>query len=137
MKYFFLLPLTFVLISILACNDDDPLTYDYHAHFMQPSAADKHLGDVLFIDIEFESHSGEAIEHINIRIRDKANTVEVYNQPDDPHIGGVSDYEFHDQFVISAANGLTTGDWVLEAYVWGIDEGQEQIVETVEFTVLP
>ncbi|HUR30080.1 MAG TPA: hypothetical protein VMZ69_01540 [Saprospiraceae bacterium] len=122
----------------ISCNDnDDPVAYEYHAHVMQPSSADKHLGDILFIDVEFESHSGEKVEHINIKIHNKANTVVVYDKPDDPHVSQGSDYEFQDQFVLSTANGITVGDWVLEATVWGIDEGQEQVVETVEFHVNP
>ena len=134
--------LFFVLLTgcsfLVSCSDnDDPILYEYHSHIMQPSGADKHIGDVLFIDVEFESHTGEDVEHINIKIRDKANTVVVYDKPDDPHIGGVSDYEFQDQFVLSAANGITPGDWIIVATVWGIDESPQQVIEEVEFRVLP
>jgi hypothetical protein len=121
----------------VSCNGDDPLSYDYHAHIMQPSGANKQMGDVLFMDIEFESHTGEKVEHINIKLRDKANTVVVYDKPDDPHVSQGSNYEFQDQFVLSQANGISPGDWVLEATVWGIDEDQDQVVETVEFHVNP
>lgn len=128
----------FVCLLALSCSTgDDPVSYDYHAHIMQPSSANKHLGDVLFISIEFESHTGESIEHIKVRIYNKDTQLEIYNEPDDPHIGGAADYEFEDEFVLSAANGVTTGDWVIEATVWGMDEGQDQVEETVEFTILP
>ena len=121
-----------------ACSDHDAIVaYDYHSHIKQPSNADKHMGDVLFIDVEFESHSGEKVEHINIRIRNKANTIVVYDKPDDPHVSQGSDYEFQDQFMLTEANGITPGDWVIIATVWGIDESQDQVEELVEFTVLP
>ena len=124
---------------MLACEDDtEPIIYDYHAHIAQPSSADKTMGDVLFIQVEFESHTGEAVEHINIRIRDKANTVIVYDEPADAHIDGdFADFEYSDQFMLTAANGISPGEWVLEATVWGMDEGQDQVTETVEFTVNP
>ncbi len=139
MKTLFLSALAFVSIALASCkNTDDPVSYDYHSHIMQPSTADKNIGEVLSIAVEFESHTGEAVEHINIRIHNKANTVEVYNKPDDPHVdSGVSVYEFEDQIVLSAANGFTAGDWVLVATVWGKDEGQDEVVETVEFHVHP
>jgi hypothetical protein len=69
-------------------------SYEYHAHIMQPSSADKHLGDILVIHVEFESHTGEAVEHINVRIFNKATNVVVYDQPSDAHLGiGSASYD--------------------------------------------
>jgi len=128
-----------VSLSWLACGkDDNPVSYDYHSHIMQPSSASKHMGDVIFIQVEFESHTGEAVEHINIRLYNKDNLSVVYNQPQNAHIaGGAADYEFQDQFILSEANGVSPGDWVLEATVWGADEGQDLVIETIEFSILP
>jgi hypothetical protein len=138
MKSLILLFSFFLCISLLSCStSDDPVSYEYHAHIMQPSSADKHLGDIMFIRVEFESHTGESIEHIKIRLYNKDTQLEVYNEPDDPHIGGPADYEFEDEFVLSGANTVTTGNWVLEATVWGMDEGQDQVKETVEFEIIP
>ena len=132
--------LTFALLSFVSCKDDDGdvTSYDYHSHILQPSSSDKSMGETLFIHVEFESHTGENVEHINVRIRNKANTAEVYNMPADPHLsGGVSVYEFQDQVVLSAANGFSAGDWVMTATVWGEDEGQDLETETVEFHIHP
>ena len=136
---FLILLATTLSFSLASCEkDDDPVSYDYHAHIAQPSSADKNIGDILFIDVEFESHAGEAVEHINVRIFNKATLTQVYNKPSDPHLDGdVSVYQFQDQITLSTANGFSGGDWVIEATVWGHDEGQDEVVETVEFHIHP
>ena len=95
------------------------------------------MGDVRFIQVECESHTGEDIEHINIRLRKADNSAGVYNKPFDPHLGGVNDYEYTDTFELTTANGVGPGAWVLEATVWGADEGQDQVKETVESHIHP
>jgi hypothetical protein len=136
-------PLIFLLVmsslSFWSCDkdDNDPLTYDYHSHIQQPSSADKQMGETLFIQVEFESHTGEDVEHINVRIFKADNSVEAYNKPADPHIGGVSVYEYQDQIALTTANGFSAGDWVIEARVWGHDEGQDEEMERVEFHIHP
>lgn len=139
MKSAILYLLCFSLIILSSCEKDegDPVTYDYHAHIMQPSSSDKQMGDVLFIQVEFESHTGEDVEHINIKLRKADNSAVVYNKPFDPHIGEVSDYEYTDTFDLTTANGVGPGDWVLEATVWGADEGQDQVTEIVTFHIHP
>jgi len=123
----------------LSCKDDgDVVSYDYHAHIMHPSSANKNMGDILPIQVEFESHAGEAVEHINIRIFNKTNLTEVYSEPSDPHLnGGDPVFMFEDQVQLTAANGFSAGDWIIEATVWGHDDGQDQVTEKVEFHVNP
>jgi hypothetical protein len=126
---------TFLLVS---CKDDDNpvVNYEYHAHIMQPSTADKQIGDVMFIQIEFESHSGENVEHINVRIFNKNTNIIVYDKPSDPHIAQSGDnYAYEDQITLSAANGFSEGDWVLEAKVWGAEHEQDLVTESVEFHI--
>jgi len=38
---------------------------------------------------------------------------------------------------LTAANGFSAGDWIIEATVWGHDDGQDQVTEKVEFHVNP
>lgn len=125
------------LVFMLSCKKDTVVVaYEYHAHIMEPSSAAKNLGNVLHIHIEFESHTGEAVEHINIRIFNKVTQIIVYDQPADSHVGNSSDtYDFEDQVILSTANGFSTGDWVLEARVWGVEHEQDQVVERVEFHI--
>jgi len=123
---------------IVSCKDDDNpvVDYAYHAHIMQPSSADKQIGDVMFIQVEFESHTGENIEHINIRIFNKNTNIIVYDKPSDPHIGHNGDnYDYEDQITLSAANGFSEGDWVIEAKVWGAEHEQDLETESVEFHI--
>ncbi|MDQ3016617.1 MAG: hypothetical protein M3R25_07865 [Bacteroidota bacterium] len=105
---------------------------------MQPSGPDKSPGDVLFIDIEFESHTGENVEHINVKIVDDVSSAIVYSMPDDAHVPDyIGTYEFTDQITLSTANGFYSGDWVLETSFWCEHESQEAEVERVEFHVKP
>ncbi len=130
---------SYALFSACKNDDDTSVDYDYHAHILSPDPTEKHLGDVLHIEVDFESHTGEAIHHINIRIYNKATKAVVYNEPADAHVfapGG--SYKFETDFTLSAANGFSEHtDWVLEAKVWGEKDGEAEEVSTVEFHVLP
>jgi hypothetical protein len=127
----------FTLLLISCKDDDNPVVdYEYHAHIHQPSSADKQIGDVMFIEIEFESHTGENVEHINVRIFNKNTNIIVYDKPSDPHIAHNGDnYLYEDQITLSAANGFSEDDWVLEAKVWGAEHEQDLVTESVEFHI--
>ena len=128
----------FAFVSCKDGDDDDVITYEYHAHIMEPSSAGKTLGDILVIHVEFESHTGEDVEHINVRIFNKATNVVVYDKPSDAHVGnGSASYDFEDQVTLSAANGFSAGDWNLQAKVWGAEHEQDLETETVEFHIHP
>ncbi len=140
MKPFFLTILSFCFLSFFACKDDDEPTsiYEYHVHIHEPTTAAKQLGDTLDIEVEFESHTGEPVHHINVRIYNKSTLVEVYNLPVEPHVHDVTGaHTYTDQFVLSTANGLSEGDWVLEGKVWGHEDGLEETTEKVEFHINP
>jgi hypothetical protein len=118
-------------------HDHDSTDYDYHAHIHSPNADDKNVDGALAIEVEFESHTGETVHHIQVRIYNKATNMEIYKKPTDAHIHEESGkYTFEDNFVLSAANGVTADtDWVLEAKVWGHEDGEAEVMETVEFHV--
>jgi len=128
---------------LAACNKRDdmatPDEFDYHVHVHSPDGTDKHIDDTLDIDIEFESHTGMTVHHINVRIYNKTTGTEIYSKPDEPHVHESDGlYEYTDTFVLSAANGVTgDSDWVLEAKVWGHDDGVSEVSESVELYVLP
>lgn len=140
MKKYFLGSLAIALFVFIACNHDDEPTsiYEYHVHIHAPDSLAKTLGDTLPIEVEFESHTGETIHHINVRIFNKTTLAEVYNLPVDPHLDDPSGaYTYTDQFVLSAANGLSEGDWILEGKVWGHEDGVEETYGRVEFHINP
>ncbi|MEE9439799.1 MAG: hypothetical protein V3V14_12410 [Saprospiraceae bacterium] len=132
-----LLSFTFILSS---CGDDtDEKKFDYHAHIHSPNMDDKHVDDDLNIIIEFESHTGEPVHHINIKIYNKADNTIVYNKPSEAHVHATDGkITFEDDFILSNENGVEEHtDWVLEAKVWGDGEGIEEEIETVTFHVHP
>jgi hypothetical protein len=138
MKYYFLFFSTLFATFLFSCkdDDDDTLIYEYHAHIHHPDTLARNIGDTLEIEVEFESHTGQPVHHINVRIFRKSDNTVVYNKPDEAHIHETSGaYTYEDHFVLSAANGLTAGDWILEATVWGESDGQEETSEQVEFHI--
>lgn len=139
MKHFFILMITLGVMTVFACKDDEPTgIYEYHAHIHSPDSTDRVVGDTLPIEVDFESHTGETIHHINVRIYNKSTLTEVYNKPTEPHVHDTSGaYTYEDQFVLSAANGVSAGTWVLVATVWGDQDGEEEESEEVEFQVKP
>lgn len=125
------------LITFLSCKDDvADTTYEYHAHVYKPDSAVKHLGDSMPIEIEFESHTGETVHQINVRIYNATTFQEVYNKPADSHVNDPDgQHLFEDSVTLSAANGFAVGDWILEAKVWGETDGEQEEVEQVQFHI--
>lgn len=141
MKHVFLALSVAIVCIAYGCKDDVAMEpeFDYHAHIHSPNTMAKHIDDVLHIDVEFESHTGMTVHHINVRIFNKATGVDVYNKPDDPHVHESSGtYPYEDDFSLSVANGvIADADYILEAKVWGHDDGVEEVMEQVEFHVEP
>jgi hypothetical protein len=125
------------LLVFISCKSDNGLVYDYLVQINKPTTVDKHLGDLLPIEIYYESRTGEEVHHINITIYNKITHQIVYDKPHDPHLDVPVSYTFTDNFTLSSANGLAEGDWVLEAKVWGHEDGAEVTSETIEFHILP
>ena len=131
---------------ILSCGQDDDggtnpdvTDYSYHAHVHSPNSDDKHLGDKMEIHVEFESHTGEAVHHVNVRIYNKSDETELYNQPEEAHVHEMDGvYEFSDEITLSEANGFSEhSNYILEAKVWGHDDTEGEVSETVEFHIHP
>ncbi len=120
-------------------KDEAQPAHEYHAHIHSPNTVDKHLNDALDIEVDFEDHTGNTVHHIQIRIYNKLTLAEVYLMPSEPHVHATSgEYTFTDTFDLTEANGITPdSDWVLEAKVWGEEDGELEEVETVEFHVQP
>jgi len=136
--FYFLVSLSLILSS--CSKDENPVAidYSYHAHIDSPDATDKSLGDTLIIHVEFESHTGETIHYANVRIYNKDNGTELYSKPDDIHVDEESGvFVWEDTLVLSSSNGFSAGShYVFEAKVWGDNDGDGEVIETVEFHVM-
>ncbi|HEX5624862.1 MAG TPA: hypothetical protein VFX48_02500 [Saprospiraceae bacterium] len=137
--------LFFGLVSLLAvlgwsCSEShDDLAYEYHAHILLPDSTLKTFNDSMPIKVDFESHTGAPVHHIQLRIFNKSSLVEVYKKPEQEHVHAVSgEYLFQDVVLLNAANGFSPGsNWILEARVWGEEDGEEESVSTLEFQIKP
>ena len=136
-KYIFIT--AFFSVVIAACKKDEVVTttYEYHAHIESPDNALKHLGDSLHIHVNFESHTGETIHHINVKISNKATGAVIYNKPSEAHVHAQSgEYTYEDVIVMNTANGFVVNtNYILEAKVWAETDGEQEESETVEFHV--
>lgn len=131
-----------LVLVIASCGDDDKpdvIDFDYHAHINQPTTDDKHVNDALSIVVNFESHAGETVHHVNVRIYNKEDGTEVYNAPTDAHVHNEEgEFEYTDTFMLTNDNGVEAhSDWIMEAKVWGDGEGIGEVIEMVEFHVHP
>ena len=139
MKYPLFLSFLGALLVLTACQKEDPnqtIDYAYHAHIQSPLSLDKNRGQLLHLKVLFESHSGEPVHHIQVRIYKKADNTEVYNEPEKANVRAVDgEYLFEDTIELSPTNGFEDGHYVMEAKVWGEATGEGEELETVEFHV--
>ena len=139
MKNILFVILILAIAFFSACDKTPIIDYDYHAHILSPSQDNKTVGDTVHIVIDFESHTGETIHHIKVRLYDTEFGTEIFNYPSDPHVGETSgSYDLHEHVVLAESAGVTGHtNWVLEAKVWGENDGDGEVIETVQFHVMP
>jgi len=137
-KIVIMFALAFGILFLNACEKHPEEKYDYHVHINKPGTEDKKVGESIHLHIDFESHTEEKVHHVNVRIFNKETKAEIYNEPSDAHVHADGEYPHHDDFVLSADNGVEGHtDWVLEAKVWAHEDGEAEVVETLEFHVHP
>ncbi|MBP8726226.1 MAG: hypothetical protein KBF37_05465 [Saprospiraceae bacterium] len=122
------------------CDDDGPAAsfYEYHAHIHSPEAAAIYgMGDTLVIDVEFESHTGNAVHNVKVSILDLQTNKVIYDQPTDPHVhAGSGSYAFNRNIILTDAAGYAAGkSYRLTAKVWGPSAGEEETTGTVSFSI--
>lgn len=133
----------FSILAFPACdhNDDHHMEseFEYHAHIHSPGIQDFHIGDVLEIDVDFESHTGMTIHHINVTIVALPGGDTLYTKPPDAHVHGESgSYQFVDHLDLNQDNGfMANGNYMLQARVWGHHDNPEEAMESVDFSILP
>ena len=135
MKKLLVFGLIFGIFMFNACKDDDPVTTesDYQINFMDPASnASLHVGDMLHVHIEFTEHSGGTVHHINVRAYNKATGDEIFNTPAEEHVHAASPYSFEYEILL---DGVAPGTYVIEAKVWGHDDGVAEVSDSREFTV--
>ena len=108
----------------------------YQVNFISPEYQTYHLGDTLFIHIEFRELSGGTIYHINVRMYNRSNGEEIYNEPPSTSISDTDGlYFFYDEFVLN--DMPAEGIWVLEASAWGNEDRIFEAREAMEIFIEP
>ncbi len=130
------------LILFQSCHDHDSHNHDedvvseYSISINSPSASAKTVGDTLFIDIDFEEEHEETVHHINVEVFNALDSTIVYAEPVEAHIHATSGFHnFLDQIILTTS--FANKDWVLQAKVWGHDDGIAEISEKINFHVNP
>jgi len=135
MKNLVYLFLLFGLAFFNACKSDEVNSAtEYLVHINSPAANTvKKVGEDLPVKVTFEEQNGGTVHHINVRIFNKVTNAEVYNKPAEAHVHTAASYTFEDNVTLHVA----AGDYVLEAKVWGHDDGVAETIEKVAFKVEP
>ncbi len=135
---------SFILCSlfIVSCHDhdshdhNDEVVTEYSIDVNEPDNEDKSVGDTLYLDISFNEENGEIVHHVNVQIKNVADSSVVYSKPTEAHVHESSGmYHFSDK--IHLDNSFGNADWELEAKVWGHDDGLGLIIEKINFHVNP
>ena len=136
---FFALFSGIVLFSACTQKEED-MVFMYHATIMAPDSEPKIFGDTMHVHINFDEHDGQTIHHISVRIYNESTKDAVATtvlSGDEMHIHETSGaYAFHADIPLNADNGFAPhNDYVLEAKIWGEEDGQSEVTETVQFHV--
>lgn len=142
MKNWFFLSLLAGLVVFSACEKEEEHMHmhtgdepDYHIHVNAPNSDDKHVGNTIALNIEFEDHNGGVVHHVNVRIYNVVTGEEIYNAPAEAHVHATEgSYTLEDELVL---NVDAHTDWMLEARVWGHDAGSHEKKAEVPFHVHP
>jgi hypothetical protein len=154
MKKLLLFGISIALFVLTACSSDAPAIdnsgsfrrgtntpasdyFEYKIDFTSPNKIDKGLNYEMPINIDFKSSTGKTVHYIEIRIFNKLDSTEVYNQPSDNHVDNDNgSHNFTDTFTLSVSNGISSDtDWILEAKVWGTNPEEEDVIMSLEFHV--
>ncbi len=144
MKYLFSISILCLFLAT-SCEKTEPDhshddEFKYTATIEQPNTEAKKMGQMLDIKVNFESETGKAIHHVNVKITKKDDdSVVLYNQPDEAHVHEMDGkLEFTDSLMLSTdGNFEAHSNYVISARVWGHDAGQEEVTQSVEFHVHP
>ncbi len=121
-----------VIGLISSCETLELLSYQ--VNFISPEHQMYHLGDTLFIQVEFRELSGGTIYHINVRMYNRSNGEQIYNEPASSSISDADGlYFFRDEFVLDHLQ--TEGVWVLEASAWGNEDRIFEVRQVMEILI--
>ena len=129
-----------VIIVVSGCKEDDPVVgFDYHIHINSPDLLDKHRGDTLQIDIDFEDHNDGLVHNIYYKLFNVDDTSIIAKEFTE-HVHEEVEYNFTD-FVWTDdvdSNSIFNChcNWILRAEVWD-DAGGNKVSESIQFHVHP
>lgn len=145
MKYLNLVACALFVLLAVSCGKDehnhgDDTDFKYHAHIHSPNTDTRKVGDKLPIKVEFESHAGKTVHHINVKIYQADDeSVVIFNEPSNAHVHATSGkYTFEKTITLSESIGVKGHkDYTLKASVWGHDDKKSLVEEKVTFHVHP
>ena len=137
MKKLWFLLFSLGMLVFVACEKDDDHhdgeeEFDYEAHIHSPDDSDKKVDDMIHLHVEFHEHDGGKVHHVKVKIYEKDNPDNViYEAPSEAHVHVDGTFEHHADFMLNADNNVSGHtDWVIEAKVWGHEDGLNEVVTT-------
>lgn len=134
----YLIPI--VILAFFSCDTHEhheEVDYKYHAHIQSPNTDDRNLNDTINISVLFESHAGETVHNISVRIYEKDSKTDVFKKSEHVHATD-GKFTFSEDFALSETNGIKAhSNYILEAKVWGHEDNEGLESEMIEFHVHP
>jgi len=140
MKFNYLIFLVALLLFLFAsCDGDFDIgpnnAPDYIVQIMSPTNEDKNVNDSIHVHVIFDEPTNRRLHHANVKITSNVDGTVIFDGPTEANVDAESgDYELHEDVHLAV---VPNTDWTVTAKAWGIDEGLDEVTQTVEFHVHP
>ena len=109
----------------------------YHIHRHLPMTSSEMFGTTDQIKIDFESHNGSAVHHVNVSLYRKSDDSLIFSEPRDAHVMEKSGkYQYSKTIHFIANEGFAPHtDYKLVSKVWGHTALESIATDTFQFHV--
>jgi len=133
----------------MSCGDNhshEGSDFDYNIDIISPVivadaeiglADDMTVGQTLAVKINFSSQTNQKVHNVAVKIHKVGEeTTLAYNFERHVHADGI--YLHEANIALTSENNIDAHtDWILEAKVWGHDQGSEEVTQKIGFHVHP
>ncbi len=109
----------------------------YHIHKYSPMLSAQRFGTTDQIKIDFESHDGSAVHHVNVSMYRKSDDSLLFSEPSNAHVMEKSGkYHYSKTIHFIADEGFEPHtDYKLVSKVWGHTANENIVTDTFQFHI--
>ena len=137
MKFSSILLSVFLLITITACNNDEPEVNEpslpeYRVNILSPASNEISLEEPVEIHIDFEEANELTIHNVNVELKTADGSI-IFEGPSEGHVQTEGRYELFEEVMLV---DLSVGtELIITARVWGHTAGFAEQMATMILTV--